>query len=217
MNSTEKWRAYYSPVGRIRMLAGNPALDLANTLHWRNGELLDFVPDYASLVGWCVPALLLRESERRELLKRAKKSSLQATLILKQWNDLRATLKSWLHKIDGYEPKERGVSKNVREMTELLAKLRKIGRGAQFGDLLSIEGDMGEPPVLELPLLRSALEIWRLLEFPPTAIVRQCQADRCGGFFLDESRTKPRRWCSMDSCGNRAKAARHRKKIEDLI
>ncbi len=40
--------------------------------------------------------------------------------------------------------------------------------------------------------------------------VRQCADDRgCGVFFLDRTRNHSRRWCSMKSCGNRAKAQRH--------
>ena len=39
--------------------------------------------------------------------------------------------------------------------------------------------------------------------------VKMCPGHRCGWLFLDETRNARRRWCSMDSCGNRAKAARH--------
>jgi len=38
--------------------------------------------------------------------------------------------------------------------------------------------------------------------------LRRCQG--CGAFFLDESRGKRRRWCSMERCGNRAKVAGYR-------
>ena len=40
--------------------------------------------------------------------------------------------------------------------------------------------------------------------------VRVCANDRCAWVFYDESRGGQRRWCEMASCGNRAKAARHR-------
>lgn len=39
--------------------------------------------------------------------------------------------------------------------------------------------------------------------------VRQCPGPRCGWMFLDTSPGKRRRWCSMNSCGNRAKVQRH--------
>lgn len=40
--------------------------------------------------------------------------------------------------------------------------------------------------------------------------IRICANDRCRWVFYDTSRTGRRRWCDMSTCGNRAKAARHR-------
>lgn len=37
---------------------------------------------------------------------------------------------------------------------------------------------------------------------------------RCGWLFLDTSRGGKRRWCSMQTCGNREKASRHRTKAD---
>jgi predicted RNA-binding Zn ribbon-like protein len=39
---------------------------------------------------------------------------------------------------------------------------------------------------------------------------RICANDGCRWVFEDESRAGRRRWCDMSTCGNRAKAARHR-------
>jgi predicted RNA-binding Zn ribbon-like protein len=40
--------------------------------------------------------------------------------------------------------------------------------------------------------------------------IRQCEGDTCFWLFYDTSKTHRRRWCDMSTCGNRAKAARHR-------
>ncbi|MDO8485028.1 MAG: CGNR zinc finger domain-containing protein [Candidatus Limnocylindrales bacterium] len=40
--------------------------------------------------------------------------------------------------------------------------------------------------------------------------IRVCASDTCQWIFYDASRTSRRRWCDMSTCGNRAKAARHR-------
>jgi predicted RNA-binding Zn ribbon-like protein len=42
------------------------------------------------------------------------------------------------------------------------------------------------------------------------ARIRVCASDSCQDIFYDGSRTSRRRWCDMATCGNRAKAARHR-------
>lgn len=42
---------------------------------------------------------------------------------------------------------------------------------------------------------------------------RICANDQCRWTFYDDSPTGRRRWCDMKTCGNRAKAARHREKV----
>jgi predicted RNA-binding Zn ribbon-like protein len=44
--------------------------------------------------------------------------------------------------------------------------------------------------------------------------IRICDNDTCRWIFYDESRAGRRRWCDMASCGNRAKAARHRARMK---
>ena len=43
---------------------------------------------------------------------------------------------------------------------------------------------------------------------------RICANDRCRWTFFDASPTGRRRWCDMSTCGNRAKAARHRARVK---
>jgi predicted RNA-binding Zn ribbon-like protein len=45
--------------------------------------------------------------------------------------------------------------------------------------------------------------------------IRICDNDTCRWVFFDTSRTARRRWCDMATCGNRAKAARHRARAKD--
>ena len=46
--------------------------------------------------------------------------------------------------------------------------------------------------------------------------IRVCANDRCQWVFYDASRSGRRRWCDMTTCGNRAKAARHRAKAKTV-
>ncbi|MER5639607.1 CGNR zinc finger domain-containing protein [Kitasatospora sp. NPDC002227] len=43
--------------------------------------------------------------------------------------------------------------------------------------------------------------------------IKQCAGPGCVLHFLDTSQNGRRRWCSMATCGNRAKAARHYEKV----
>jgi len=57
------------------------------------------------------------------------------------------------------------------------------------------------------PVARAAAD---LLQSEQLERVGECADDRgCGYLFLDTSRNHSRRWCSMESCGNRAKARSH--------
>ena len=61
------------------------------------------------------------------------------------------------------------------------------------------------------PVARAAAE---LLTSDKASDVRICEDDRgCGYLFIDQTKNHSRRWCSMDSCGNRAKARRHYSKV----
>jgi predicted RNA-binding Zn ribbon-like protein len=60
--------------------------------------------------------------------------------------------------------------------------------------------------VLLAPVLWSAGD---LLAGPRLDRVRRCANPECGWLFFDDSRAGKRRWCSMQACGNRAKARRH--------
>ncbi|MFI6737813.1 CGNR zinc finger domain-containing protein [Nonomuraea sp. NPDC050451] len=58
-----------------------------------------------------------------------------------------------------------------------------------------------------IPAALSLLVVHALFTLPRGRI-RAC--GRCGWLFLDSSRGGRRRWCSMNICGNREKARRHR-------
>jgi len=209
MKATEKWRAYYAPAGRIRMLAGNPALDMANTLHWRGDALTEFVVDYPSLVEWSEAAQLITPDEKMRLSVKAAPAIHAAQDIHAQWLQLRAALKEWLPSAVGNEIDRLELEKNAQPAKTILRMIEAMSEKTPLSSYFSLSLSEGEIS-LSLPLLRSANAIWMLINLPPKGIIRQCEADRCGGYFIDQSRAKPRRWCSMDSCGNREKSARHR-------
>ncbi len=61
------------------------------------------------------------------------------------------------------------------------------------------------------PVLWSAID---LLGGARLARVKRCANDACQWLFIDDSKNGSRRWCSMSSCGNRAKAYRHYHKVD---
>jgi len=65
---------------------------------------------------------------------------------------------------------------------------------------------------LMIPVVESAADALVLGEL---VRVRRCADQRCPRVFFDGTKNGRRRWCDMSSCGNRAKAARHRRKLTE--
>lgn len=59
-------------------------------------------------------------------------------------------------------------------------------------------------------LARLSETIARELTFGESGRLRVCANDECRWVFFDSSPAGRRKWCDMATCGNRAKAARHR-------
>jgi predicted RNA-binding Zn ribbon-like protein len=70
------------------------------------------------------------------------------------------------------------------------------------------ELEEGEGPLAMLaPVARAAAAL--ATETDPER-VRRCASESCSLWFTDTSKGGRRKWCSMATCGNRAKAAKHR-------
>lgn len=96
-----------------------------------------------------------------------------------------------------------------REDLKMLNEVRSI----QPNQILRIYDDkVGFDPAVSLRqiVLFSAIPI--LTSKEESERIKICPGDDCGWMFLDESKNRRRRWCSMELCGNREKARRHYKR-----
>jgi predicted RNA-binding Zn ribbon-like protein len=81
-----------------------------------------------------------------------------------------------------------------------------------------VAGEGGMPALAERPAADSprralgmvALDAARMLGTAERSRLRICASETCSGRFFDRSPAGKRRWCSMRTCGNEAKARRHR-------
>lgn len=60
-----------------------------------------------------------------------------------------------------------------------------------------------------------ALSAARLLTEDDPSRVRRCGNPACILYFYDTTRSRTRRWCSMQGCGNRLKVAAHRQRLRN--
>lgn len=85
------------------------------------------------------------------------------------------------------------------ELCEALAKLELTAR-------LSWELHQEDP--FERAIMLISLSATDLLTSPLVSRIRECADEGCGWIFIDHSKNRTRRWCSMSDCGNLAKARR---------
>lgn len=170
-------------------IAGDLSLDFANTVFRRWPETgADLFTDTAALTSWLVRAGLLPETEEvHEDLERA----------LTEARLLRTAL--WTA-FDAH--RNRHTISN-----EAMARLLDTAHRGLDGLTIHPQGST-TPRTTQSAFAAIALRAVTLVLDPPPQGIRAC--DRCGWFFVDVSRSRRRRWCSMKTCGNQAKVARHR-------
>ncbi|HEY8472141.1 MAG TPA: ABATE domain-containing protein [Natronosporangium sp.] len=102
---------------------------------------------------------------------------------------------------DGGEPPRPDLDQLARWYTEAIGSARLLRTGAGFGF------DWPGVRTLRGLLWRVVASAVALLTTGPLDRLGQCPS--CGWLFLDTSRNRQRRWCSMATCGSREKARRY--------
>jgi predicted RNA-binding Zn ribbon-like protein len=183
-------------------------LDFVNSeLSSRNTDALF---DFESLVQWLEAAALLDGERAGGIRRRAIQQPAGAAASLIDARRVRAALRTLA---------ERGVTSERVRLDALGEINRVLGRSAGTRRVdLKADGTFARSfvPVgdafagLVIPVVESAADALIAGEL---ARVRRCADARCSRVFFDTTKNGRRRWCDMSTCGNRAKAARHREKI----
>jgi predicted RNA-binding Zn ribbon-like protein len=178
-------------------IGGHPGLDFCNTwAGWEDranprGEWLRTYDDFAV---WTQHAELVTPSDVRRLRRSARRDPHQALRVLSAARGLRTATHTAV-----LDPADK------RAAALVTAQVRRAGT--------SIRLEPGTPPRwafsadtgLELPLMATAWVVGDLLTQVDLGRVKACPGHECGWLFADTSGR--RTWCSMASCGNRAKVA----------
>jgi predicted RNA-binding Zn ribbon-like protein len=186
---------------------GKLPLDFANTMEWRTSDHpQEQLNEYADLVDWSRQADLITEAEARNLLAEAARHPTRAAQALEKAIKLRETIYSI------FSLHARGQAPRKMDLAFLNALLSEAGIRAQIAPDSDGFGWIwiADKGVFDRMLWQIARSTADLLTSKDLKRVGECADDRgCSWLFFDTSRNRSRRWCSMDSCGNRAKARRH--------
>lgn len=183
----------------LELVGGDLALDFANTVEGsRDGEFgPETLTDYGELVAWAAYAGVIDEPLAARLAHAD-----QGDAVLARAHALRAAVFTVFRALaTGERPPPGALAVLAAEhaAAAVHARIEPAGAGLDFA------WD-GEPPDRLLwPLAQAAVD---LLRSGPLDRVKLC--DECSWLFVDASRNRSRRWCSMNECGGRLKMRRYR-------
>lgn len=185
---------------------GALCLDFANTWADRERPEKDYLSGYPALLAFARQTGIVSEHEEEALARRARQDEAGAAGAFEEARALREAIYRLVSAVAGGIEAPRGALAILNAaLPEALSGLRIASHGAGFAWHRADAADSLAAPLR--PIVRSAAELLTDVETLPR--VRECAGDDCTWLFLDQSRNRSRRWCSMESCGNRAKVRRH--------
>ena len=193
-------------------IADDCALDFLNSIATPSAETIEWINDGHDLLVWLEQAHLIPT----EIAKTFRKET--SPEALNEIAEQARALRKWFRKFIIANAGRQLDSAALAELTKLN---RLLARDAYY---YQIEADLTDkhlplkmqqhqrwktPEDLLLPIARAMSELICRIDFKR---VKPCEGSACTMWFLDASKNHTRRWCVMEICGNRAKAAAHRAK-----
>jgi predicted RNA-binding Zn ribbon-like protein len=193
------------------LVGGHPALDFINTVHdWTVSAPHDYLSEFADAIRFGEAAGLLTRAEHSRLRRRA------AHPELTRLRELRALLqRTFQMQLSGQAPSNVDLSKLSANLAETAHATRLIAAPRSRRSLpVPIRGEItverAGDALLRLRIAESAVAL-----LVSDAMLRVKSCPTCGWFFLDHSKNRSRRWCSMDACGSVAKARRYYRRLKE--
>ena len=203
-------------------IADNPGLDFLNSTAVPVDTRVEWLDSGEDFLAWIKQAGLAPGDVLNAFRKNALPGELDATAA--QARALRDWFKPFVYKHMG-KPIEPNALRQLEPLNQLLARDEEFGQIVVRDRLYRQEHGPGEkgisgliwrrqrrwqsPESLLLPLARSLADLVCTEDF---TYVKACEGPECTLLFVDRTRGRGRRWCSMAVCGNRAKQAAHRKR-----
>jgi predicted RNA-binding Zn ribbon-like protein len=189
-------------------------LDFVNTDDVRRGMRVDLLRDFDAFVRWLEASALLDAERASGIRRRAQLQLAGASAVLAEARRLRASLRVLAERGFQSLDVQRSI---VVEINRVLGRSVGTRRLDERGDGTFMRAFVpgGDAfAALMIPVVESAADSLITGEL---ARVRGCGDPTCPRVFLDATRNGRRRWCEMETCGNRAKAARHRARVRRAV
>ncbi len=191
-------------VSRMRIVGGNLALDYVNT---RSGPPAgppddDVLHRYEDLVAWACHVGMVTEPEAARLRRQSRTEPEGARVLFGRALRVRDYLDELFRTAaTGGQPSGPHLTRLRDDTAEALAHAQIVPRDGRYRWLWTDHQDLGRPL---WPIVHAAAES---LTTGPLDRIKTCAG--CRFIFVDESKNRSRRWCSMEDCGTAAKIRRY--------
>jgi predicted RNA-binding Zn ribbon-like protein len=195
----------------FKLVGGHPVLDFINTVHdWTASEPRDYLGEFSDAIRFGEAAGLLTRADDLSLRRRT------PHIELKRLRELRALLKRIFQmRLSGQAPSNIDLGKLSANLAEAARASRLIvatraHRSRQVPVIREITAENAGDALLRLRIVEAAVAL-----IVSDAMLRVKSCPTCGWLFLDVSKNRSRRWCSMDTCGAVAKARRYYRRLKE--
>ena len=192
------------------------ALDFLNSVATPVDTTFEWLTSGEDLLDWLETARLVPVEILGSMRRTALPGELDAVAAQAR------SLREWFR---GFVRQHKGKRLRPDALKELAPLNRVLERDQEFGQIVRRErGQDGaaesglawrpvrrwqSPESLLLPIAKSMAELVSNHDF---SYIKACEGPTCTLLFADRTHSRARRWCSMATCGNRAKQAAHRKR-----
>ena len=167
----------------------------------------DLLRDFEALLAWLQDEAAVDEERASGIRRRAVLQPAAAAATLVDARRVRAALRALAERGDHNERVRDDAIVEINRVLGRSAGTRRLDPGPDGGFVRTFVPTGDAFAGLMIPIVESAADSLIEDELPR---VRRCADPRCHRVFLDGTKNGLRRWCDMGTCGNRAKAARHR-------
>jgi predicted RNA-binding Zn ribbon-like protein len=194
-------------------IADSRGLDFLNSIATPVDEPVDWIADGRGFIDWLGQAGLVPPAQLEEIAARATPDELDR--VAAQARDLR----DWFR---GFVTAHAGRPLGAATLDQLAPLNRLLERDEAYGRIVAHADEHGHghlaleparrwrsPESLLLPIGKAIAHVVVDEDFTH---IKGCEGHRCTLMFVDHTRARARRWCSMGVCGNRAKVMAHRQR-----
>jgi predicted RNA-binding Zn ribbon-like protein len=191
-----------SPLRPLLVVAGNLALDFANTIDDPNGpNHFDHIQDMPRLLTWARNIEVLSGQRYDELVALAQSRPTVAAACLRRARVLRRSVQRVFGAIADGQP----IPKQPwRDLSRSIAEGIGHAELAADDDEVRLTWDVASLDTVTWQVAYAAHE---LLTGDQLGRIKRCAA--CPWLYVDHSKNSSRRWCTMDDCGKAEKMRRY--------